>query len=98
MIEARIAALDAKIDALRAERVRLKKKAEERRAKHQSTAELEHNLRGLTMQQLRAELSVTRRRYFRHGYSKRTSPTAVKCRERAEVIASTIEQRQQESP
>jgi hypothetical protein len=94
--EERIAALDAKIDALREKRRRLKKKAEERRAKHQSTAEQEMRLRGLTLQQLRAELSMERRRFTRTKLRQRVGRAADRSRERAAVIAVAIEQRQTE--
>jgi hypothetical protein len=94
--EERIAALDAKIEALRMKRHRLKKKAAERRAKHQSTAEQEMRLKGLTLQQLRAELSMERRRFTRSKVKERVGKAASASRTRAVVIAEAIEQRQQE--
>lgn len=92
--EAKIAALDAKIDAIRAKRLRLQKKMEEHRARHQSTADLEVRLRGATLQQLRAELTVERRRFKRYGKRERVGSAAVKSRQRAQVIAKKIEERQ----
>lgn len=92
--EERIAALDAKIDALRMKRLRLKKKGDELRAKHHSTAELETRLRGLTLQQLRAELSMERRRFTRASLKERVGKAATGARARAAVISKKIEQRQ----
>lgn len=94
--EERIKALDAKIDALRAKRYRLKKRAADRRAKHQSVGNLETELKGLTMQQLRAELGLERRRFTRAKLQRRQGRGARNARARAEVIAGEIGQRQME--
>lgn len=95
-LDARIAALDAKIDSLRFKRLRLKKKHEEMRAKHHSTAELESRLRGLTLQQLRAELARERRRFTQASLKERVGKAASGARVRAGIIADKIEQKQSE--
>lgn len=92
--EAKIAALNAKIGALRDKRLRLQKKMEEHRARHQSTADLEVRLRAMTLQQLRAELTVERRRFKKYGKCERDGKVAAKSRARAQMIAGKIEERQ----
>lgn len=91
-VEARLAALDARIDALRTARQQLKARRPRKVSRHESTAADDAKMQVMTTAQLRLELTAERRRYrlIKNAKGPSAGRKIAACRTKAKKIAEHI--------